>query len=127
MDEHGDLTTPDGRRLLAWREPVRPSAREVAIYERAVRHARRHGVTIPPRVCEVFWFDTPEPGPAAETWNRRPVLVFLRRGLADAVLASVICHELRHVADLLAPRDLGKWEREARAQAFAQRAMADWQ
>jgi hypothetical protein len=113
----------DSRDLYA---AVRPSAREDALFWRAVRRARALGLTLRPGEVEVRWFRGEDYEPEGVTVHaERPCRVWLRQipGASDRRLFCTYSHELLHAWDSRNP-SLEKPEREARAERFAARAVA---
>jgi hypothetical protein len=60
-------------------------------------------------------------------WRLNPVEIYLRDGLDDPEFLSVLLHECWHAIAIDLDRDLTRAEREARADEFSIRAVAEWQ
>jgi hypothetical protein len=66
--------------------------------------------------------------PRGMTFSRLdPVAIFVRADLGDHEFLSVLLHEVWHAIAIDLDRDLTRAEREARADGFSMRAVAEWQ
>lgn len=120
------MVCPRVSNSLALYKIVRPTAREERVFADAVAFARTLGLRVPPGVCEVYWvISEPHEYPGMTYHRERPVRVYLKRGLSSDALLETVFHELQHVSDAQYP-DMERWQREDRAERFADRAMGEW-
>ena len=94
-------------------------------FDRAVTLAREAGVSFPPGQVQVWAYRGPDEEPSVTFFKDRPVRVYLNVGIPFRSAADWIRHILHELAHAFfdAAQDIGVLQREARARAFAERAM----
>ena len=83
---------------------VRPSRRELHLFNVAVERARQCGVTFKPDAVKVHFFRRDDPhgeAPGFCWWGGRPIEIGVAVDQADREVVRTLLHEMKHAFDAL--------------------------